>query len=305
MVYICLEFVIYWRANMNVNYELYKIFFVVANSKTITEAAKKLFISQPAVTQSINNLEKQLNTTLFIRNTKGTKLTKTGKELYKQIKPAVEQILNAEKNLSLKQSNKQKKLIIGINDAFLQQYIIKALKKLTLKYNNVLFGIHEHSTNLLLSEMMEEKIDFIITTLNENNIDKNNFEITKLTQLHFCIIKNIFSNTTFNYSDLKNNKVICNDIEIINNFKIENKNTIIVDNYYQIYELVLQNVGVGVIPIEFVNNYLNDKKIEIIRENVAITDIYLILNKENINVYATKFKNLIVENFNINKQSQM
>ena len=290
---------------MNVNYELYKIFFVVANSKTITEAAKKLFISQPAVTQSINNLEKQLNTTLFIRNTKGTKLTKTGKELYKQIKPAVEQILNAEKNLSLKQSNKQKKLIIGINDAFLQQYIIKALKKLTLKYNNVLFGIHEHSTNLLLSEMMEEKIDFIITTLNENNIDKNNFEITKLTQLHFCIIKNIFSNTTFNYSDLKNNKVICNDIEIINNFKIENKNTIIVDNYYQIYELVLQNVGVGVIPIEFVNNYLNDKKIEIIRENVAITDIYLILNKENINVYATKFKNLIVENFNINKQSQM
>ena len=290
---------------MNVNYELYKIFFVVANSKTITEAAKKLFISQPAVTQSINNLEKQLNTTLFIRNTKGTKLTKTGKELYKQIKPAVEQILNAEKILSLKQSNKQKKLIIGINDAFLQQYIIKALKKLTLKYNNVLVGIHEHSTNLLLSEMMEEKIDFIITTLNENNIDKNNFEITKLTQLHFCIIKNIFSNTTFNYSDLKNNKVICNDIEIINNFKFENKNTIIVDNYYQIYELVLQNVGVGVIPIEFVNNYLNDKKIEIIRENVAITDIYLILNKENMNVYATKFKNLIVENFNINKQSQM
>lgn len=304
MVYICLEFVIYWRANMNVNYELYKIFFVVANSKTITEAAKKLFISQPAVTQSINNLEKQLNTTLFIRNTKGTKLTKTGKELYKQIKPAIEQILSAEKNLSLKQS-KQKKLIIGINDAFLQQYIIKALKKLTLKYSNVLVGIHEHSTNLLLNEMMEEKIDFIITTLNKDNIDKNNFEITKLTQLHFCIIKNIFSNTTFSYNDLKNNKIICNDIEIINNLKIENKNTIIVDNYYQIYELVLQNVGVGVIPIEFVNNYLNDKKVEIIREDVAITDIYLILNKENINIYATKFKNLIVENFNINKQSQI
>lgn len=304
MVYICLEFVIYWRANMNVNYELYKIFFVVANSKTITEAAKKLFISQPAVTQSINNLEKQLNTTLFIRNTKGTKLTKTGKELYKQIKPAIEQILSAEKNLSLKQS-KQKKLIIGINDAFLQQYIIKALKKLTLKYSNVLVGIHEHSTNLLLNEMMEEKIDFIITTLNKDSIDKNNFEITKLTQLHFCIIKNIFSNTTFSYNDLKNNKIICNDIEIINNLKIENKNTIIVDNYYQIYELVLQNVGVGVIPIEFVNNYLNDKKVEIIREDVAITDIYLILNKENINIYATKFKNLIVENFNINKQSQI
>ena len=94
---------------MNVNYELYKIFFVVANSKTITEASRKLFISQPAVTQSINNLEKQLNTTLFIRNTKGTKLTKAGKELYEQIKPAIEQILAAEQNISLKQNIKQKK----------------------------------------------------------------------------------------------------------------------------------------------------------------------------------------------------
>ena len=57
-------------------------------------------------------------------------------------------------------------------NAFLQQYIIKALKKLILKYSTVLVSIHEHSTNLLLNEIIEEKIDFIITTLNKNNIDK-------------------------------------------------------------------------------------------------------------------------------------
>ncbi len=288
---------------MNVNYELYKIFFVVANSKTITEAAKKLFISQPAVTQSINNLEKQLNTTLFIRNTKGTKLTKAGKELYEQIKPAIEQILAAEQNISLKQNIKQNKLTIGINDAFLQQYVIKALKKLTLTNQNIVVCIREQKANLLLSEMSDEKIDLIITTLNNEYIDNRVFETTRLTKLHFCIIENAYSKTFLNHKDLNNSKIICNDIEIINNLEIDNKNIIVVDNYYQIYELVAQNVGLGIIPVEFINTYLNNK-VDIIKNDVATTDIYLIVNKAFMNRYANKLKKLIIENINIDKERQ-
>ena len=60
---------------MNINYELYKTFDIVANCSTITEAAKKLKISQPAVTKAIKNLEWQLDCTLFIRNKQGIKLT--------------------------------------------------------------------------------------------------------------------------------------------------------------------------------------------------------------------------------------
>ena len=284
---------------MNVNYELYKIFFVVANSKTITEASRKLVISQPAVTQSINNLEKQLNTTLFIRNTKGTKLTKAGKELYEQIKPAIEQILAAEQNISLKQNIKQKKLTIGINDAFLQQYIIKALKKLTLTNQHVVVCIREQATNLLLSEMADEKIDLIITTLNNEYIDNREFETTRLTKLHFCIIESAYSKTLLNHKDLNNSKIICNDIEIIKKLGIDNKNIIVVDNYHQIYELVAQNVGLGIIPIEFLDTYLNDDKVNILKENILTKDIYLIVNKTFVNRYATRLKNLVIENISI------
>ena len=284
---------------MNVNYELYKIFFVVANSKTITEASRKLFISQPAITQSINNLEKQLNTTLFIRNTKGTKLTKAGKELYEQIKPAIEQILAAEQNISLKQNIKQKKLTIGINDAFLQQYIIKALKKLTLTNQHVVVCIREQATNLLLSEMADEKIDLIITTLNNEYIDNREFETTRLTKLHFCIIESAYSKTLLNHKDLNNSKIICNDIEIIKKLGIDNKNIIVVDNYHQIYELVAQNVGLGIIPIEFLDTYLNDDKVNILKENILTKDIYLIVNKTFVNRYATRLKNLVIENISI------
>ena len=50
---------------MNVNFELYKIFYEVATNESITRAADVLMISQPAVSQGIQNLENSLNTTLF------------------------------------------------------------------------------------------------------------------------------------------------------------------------------------------------------------------------------------------------
>ena len=55
---------------MDINYELYKVFFYVATTLSFSEASKQLFISQSAVSQSIKALEKKLDQTLFIRSTK-------------------------------------------------------------------------------------------------------------------------------------------------------------------------------------------------------------------------------------------
>ena len=66
---------------MNINFELYRTFYVVAKCSTITEAAKKLNISQPAVTKSIKKLESLLNGHLFIRTKNDVKLTEEGKKL--------------------------------------------------------------------------------------------------------------------------------------------------------------------------------------------------------------------------------
>ena len=60
---------------MDVNYELYKVFYYVASTLSFSEAASQLFISQSAVSQSIKTLEKKLNQTFFIRSTKKVQLT--------------------------------------------------------------------------------------------------------------------------------------------------------------------------------------------------------------------------------------
>ena len=63
---------------MDINYELYKVFYYVATSLSFSEASKKLFISQSAVSQSIKTLEKKLGQSLFIRSTKKVQLTPSG-----------------------------------------------------------------------------------------------------------------------------------------------------------------------------------------------------------------------------------
>ena len=70
---------------MDINYELYKVFYHVASTLSFSEASKQLFISQSAVSQSIKVLEKKLGITLFIRSTKRVQLTPEGETLLRHV----------------------------------------------------------------------------------------------------------------------------------------------------------------------------------------------------------------------------
>ena len=82
---------------MNIKLEQYKIFNECAATLSFSLASRNLFISQSAVSQSITSLEKELNTQLFIRQSKGVTLTKEGEMLYKQINEALS-IINSAQN---------------------------------------------------------------------------------------------------------------------------------------------------------------------------------------------------------------
>lgn len=80
---------------MNIDVEFYKVFCIVAESGTFSKAAEKLYISQPAITQTIKKLEEQIGGQLFYRNNSGVELTEEGKKLYTYIKDSIEIISNA------------------------------------------------------------------------------------------------------------------------------------------------------------------------------------------------------------------
>ena len=84
---------------MDINYELYKVFFHVASTLSFSEASKQLFISQSAVSQAIKALEKKLDQTLFIRSTKRVQLTPEGEILLRHVEPAMNLIKRGESKL--------------------------------------------------------------------------------------------------------------------------------------------------------------------------------------------------------------
>ena len=75
-----------------IDFELYRIFVIVAEEENITKASEKLNISQPALTKHIKNLENQLSVKLFERKNKGVVLTTDGKELYEKLKNPIDEL---------------------------------------------------------------------------------------------------------------------------------------------------------------------------------------------------------------------
>ena len=66
----------------DINLNLYRVFYICAKCDSFVEASRKLYVSQPAVSKQIKNLEDLLGTKLFYRNNNGLRLTKDGKQLY-------------------------------------------------------------------------------------------------------------------------------------------------------------------------------------------------------------------------------
>ena len=114
---------------MNIDFELYRIFYVVANNLNITKAASELNISQPAISKSIKSLEEQLGGQLFLRTTKGVVLTKEGENFYKYIKQAIEFISSAENNFTDAINLETGTIKIGISTTLTKEILILYLKQ--------------------------------------------------------------------------------------------------------------------------------------------------------------------------------
>ena len=122
---------------MDINYELYKVFYHVAVTLSFSEASKQLFISQSAVSQSIKVLEKKLNQPLFIRSTKKVQLTPEGEILLKHIEPAMNLIQKGENQLLEAHTLNGGQLRIGASDTICRYYLVPYLKQFHKEYPNI------------------------------------------------------------------------------------------------------------------------------------------------------------------------
>ena len=150
---------------MDINFELYKIFYYAAKHESFSEAAQKLFITQSAVSQSIKNLEEKIGSQLFFRKSRKVVLTREGKLLFKHVEQAYHFLKKAEnKFLEMKNLNTGK-IRIGASDTICKYHLIPYLKRFNHTYPNIKIQVINRTSSQILELLKNGAIDMGIATL--------------------------------------------------------------------------------------------------------------------------------------------
>ncbi len=189
---------------MNINFELYNLFYIVAKNKNITKASNELHISQPAITKQIKNLEEALGFQLFIRTKRGVILTSNGEEVYNQIREAMKYIRNIE-NISNSLNNIEAGTIkIGTGKSLTKAFLIPVLEVLHKKYPNIKVEIAIGPTCELVKHLKDGKLDLLFTKFPSKK--ETGLSYDKIGDLHDTFICN------GDYKELLGREVTLNEI---------------------------------------------------------------------------------------------
>ena len=137
----------------------YRIFYTVAKTGNISQAAKELYISQPAISKSIQKLEESMNCELFRRSSRGVSLTEEGELLYSHVKVAFETLALGEDRLRNSIELGVGHLKIGVSSTLCKYMLLPYLKEFIKLYPHINISITCQSTNDTLKLLEENKID--------------------------------------------------------------------------------------------------------------------------------------------------
>ena len=244
----------------NLNLNLYRIFYEVTKYSSISVAAKSMYLSQPAISKSIKNLETELGITLFDRALNGIVLTEKGKELFTYVEEAFNSIRLAEKKMLENKNLEKGTLAIGIRSHIASFYLVDKVIEFHNKYPKIEITIINRPSNELLKLLNNNRIDFIID-ISSYKDELDSYDVKDLSDLEHCFVtlnnENILPDKTeYTLSDLKNVPLILpvnhsSHRKILNQFAKDNnirfQNVLSVETSELIYDFVKRGEGVGYI----------------------------------------------------------
>ena len=288
---------------MNINLELYKVFYYVAKNKNITRASNELSISQPAISKSIKTLEEQINTSLFIRKRDGMELTEAGEIIFKKIRSAMELIDSAEEDIKSLTNLEKGSINIGASKTIIHEYLMPYIKKFHQIHPNISIRIFTDKTSELIKKAKMGLIDVIFTNMPYNF--PNDFEMIKLMELHDIFV----ANKSFN--DLKNKIIDKKELENLpllvltkgattrirlDDYCVENNITIHPEMEFGsntlIKEFTMAGFGIGMLTKEHVKEELISGELFELKIDLPLKEKYLGMAYD-----MSRKNNIIVNNF--------
>lgn len=145
--------------------DLYRIFAEVARCRSFSGAAKALFMTQPAVSLAVMNLEKELGTRLFIRTPRGVTLTNEGKLLYEYISSAMNLVRMGEAKVAESCGLESGELKIGVGDTVSRYFLLPHLEEFHRNYPNIKLRVINRTTPELCAMVKAGDVDLAICNL--------------------------------------------------------------------------------------------------------------------------------------------
>lgn len=253
---------------MNTNLEYYKIFYYVGKLNSISKAANVLCISQPAVSQTVKLLEKELGADLFIRTSKGTRLTPEGEALFSYVERGYETLLLGEKKFKEMTNLTAGEIHIGASDMTLRYYLLPYLERFHEEHPDIKISVTNAPSPETLNYLEEGKIDFGV--ISEPYIARQGFEYNEVATIRDVFVAGRkfieLKNKTLSYKQLEDNPIILLEentstrkymdrflmdegVNINPEFQLATSDMIV--------QFALRNLGIGCVVRNFAEEYIS------------------------------------------------
>ena len=257
---------------MNINLEWYKVFYYVVVEGSISKAAEALYISQPAISQVIHNLEEKLKGKLFIRTKKGIVLTEEGAILFRYLKTGIEAFQNGEKAFLNYRNLDSGSIRIGASTTISKYIGMPFIEKFHKKYPNVEIKITNHLTQELVALLRKGSLDLLIVNLPMKQ--EKDLKIIPIKEVQDIFVGNReFYEKTKGKLRLKElekyplvtQKKPSNTREFLGQYLKKNRVSVKIENEIVSYSLVMDFVksgfGIGYATKEFIEEELKLKQL--------------------------------------------
>jgi len=147
---------------MAIKLDAYRVFSMVAKRESFSRAAKDLFMTQPAVSQAIMQLERELDTRLFNRTPKGVTLTDEGRILSEYVNSAISLIDVGEEKIQEFKNLTAGELRIGVGDTISRYFLLPYLESFHNNYPNIKIKIINGTTVELCALLKSGEADIAL-----------------------------------------------------------------------------------------------------------------------------------------------
>lgn len=289
-------------------------FTLIIESRSFSQAAKKLFLTQPTISSHISLLEKELNTQLLIRTTKDVYPTEDGKKLYTYAK----QILNLQSTIFQEfnvKSEESNLLTLGAS-TIPEQYILPEVLPKYIRKNKSELKILQGDSSEVINKIINKEVEvgLVGTEIENSSLIFESFYKDKLVIIAPVTDKYIkMKEEGFHVKDLLKEPIIMREEgsgtrkEIreflkAHNFDINKLNVIATLNSIEaIKKSVRNNMGISIVSNLAVEDFAKDNKVLVFefKEMNMYRNLYIVRNKEMyMSKCALKFIKFIREFFN-------